>query len=152
MKFNITSFKEVLKTIVALDDTPHKLALSFAVGVYVSVSPFLGIHTILIIVISIIFGLNKVSALAGSWANLPWTMPFVYYSEYRIGEFFLNKDIHFTIKPFTMEHYLKSGPDVFISIFIGSVVEGVFFGIISYFLLKYLITVYRRRKNVSAEG
>ncbi len=141
-----------MKTITKLDDTPEKLAFSFAVGVYVSVSPFLGIHTIIIIIISFLFGLNKVSAIAGSWVNLPWTIPIVYYSEFKIGEFFLNRHIHFDMKPFTMEHYLRSGSEVFLAIFIGSVIEGIFFGIIFYFLLKYLIVLHRRRKNVSYKG
>ncbi len=152
MKFSISSYREVLKTIIKLDDTPEKLALSFAVGVYISVSPFFGIHTILIIIISVLFGLNKVAAIAGSWVNMPWTVPIVYYSEYKIGAFLLNKNIRFSLKPFTIEHYLKSGSDAFWAIFIGSVIEGILFGIIFYFLLKYLIVTYRRRKNVSAKG
>ena len=149
MKFGISSYRELLKSLVKLDDSAKKLAVSFAVGVYISVSPFFGIHTILAIVLSVIFKLNKVSTIAGSWVNLPWTIPFVYYSEYKMGEFLLGRNIDFSLQPYTIEHYLKSGSKVFLSIFIGSVIEGVLFGVIFYFLLKYLIETYRRRKSVS---
>ncbi len=151
MKFNISSYRQTLKAIVSFDDTPEKLALSFAVGVYISVSPFFGIHTILAIILSLLFKLNKISTIAGSWINMPWTIPFVYYAEYKIGEFLLDKNIRFNVKPFTIEHYLRSGSDAFLAIFIGSVVVGIFFGVIFYFLLKYLIIIRRRRMNVSTK-
>lgn len=152
MKFNINSYRQVLREIIHLKDSPKKLSISFAVGVFISVSPFFGIHTILAVALSILFRLNKISIIAGSWINMPWTMPFVYYIEYKIGAFLLNKDSNFNIKPFTMNHYIKEGSGAFLSIFTGSVIIGLLFGIIFYFLLKYIIEIHRRKRSVSTKG
>ncbi len=152
MKFSINSYRQIVREIIYLNDEPKKLSLSFAVGVFISVSPFLGIHTILAITLSILFKLNKLSTIAGSWINMPWTMPFIYYTEYKIGTFLLNKDFNFDIRPFTLHHYLKESPGAFLSIFIGSIIIGLLLGIIFYFLLKYIIEIYRRKKNVSTKG
>ncbi len=148
MKFNF-NYKELFRTIVNLDDTPHKLALSFAVGVFISLSPFFGIHTILSIALSVVFGLNKVSTIVGSWVNIPWIAPFVYYVEFKIGSFLLDSNVVFNIKPFTFEHYIKSGYNAFFSIFLGSIIMGVIVSIIFYFVIKYSIERFRRRDDVS---
>ncbi len=152
MRLNLISYRDLIKTIAHLDDSPHKIALSFAVGVYIAASPFFGIHTILAIVLSIIFGLNKLATITGSWVNMPWTAPIIYYIEYRIGAFFLGKDPHFNLKPFTIQHYLESGKNAFLSIFIGSIIVGIILSIIFYFIIKYLVELYRRRKHVSTKG
>ena len=140
------SYRKLLKDLLALDDTPEKIAISFAVGVYVSVSPFFGIHTIIILSIAFLFKLNKVAALIGSWVNLPWSVPVVFYIEYRIGKFLLNDSTSFELKPFSLQHYLSGSRQAFFDILTGSVIFGGFVSIISYFLIKYLIRTYRRRK------
>ncbi len=152
MKLGIESYRRILKTLIRLDDSAHKIALSFAVGVYIAVSPFFGIHTILAIVVSLIFRLNKISTIAGSWVNMPWSAPFVYYFEYKLGCLITGVHARFHLKPFTLEHYLESGRNAFWSIFIGSVITGVVLSIVFYFIVRYLIELYRRRKYVSTKG
>ncbi len=119
---------------------------------YIAASPFFGIHTILAIVISILFNLNKLATIIGSWVNMPWTAPVVYYVEYKIGSFLLGVHAHFKLKPFTLQHYLESGKKAFLSIFTGSIIIGVISSIIFYFIVKYLIELYRRRKHDTPKG
>jgi uncharacterized protein (DUF2062 family) len=145
-------YRELFRTLISLDDTPKKLAVSFAVGVFISTSPFFGLHTLLAVFLSFIFRLNKVAAIIGSWVNTPWSAPFVYYAEYKIGDVLLGLNSNFTIKPFTIEHYLQNGYGAFLSIFIGSIIMGIIFSIIFYFLIKYFVEKHRRRIDVSAEG
>jgi uncharacterized protein (DUF2062 family) len=56
-----------------LDDTPHRIALSFAIGVFIAFFPILGIHTGLALLIAFAFRLSRVAILAGAWTNNPWT-------------------------------------------------------------------------------
>ncbi len=141
------NYKKVLKNLLSLDDSPHKIALSFAVGVYISISPFLGFHTILAIVLSFIFKLNKVATITGSWMNNPWTLAPVYYADFKLGSFLLNSNATFNIRPFTLEHYLNSGKGVFFDIFVGSVFVGLAVSTLSYFALKLVLE--KRKKRVS---
>ncbi len=144
------NYKEVIKKILSLDDSPHKIALSFAVGVYISISPFLGFHTLLAILLSLIFKLNKVATITGSWINNPWTLAPVYYADLKIGCFVLNNEVNFNIRPFTLEHYLNSGKYVFFDILVGSIILGVAVSTVTYFVLRFILE--RRRKNVSYQG
>jgi uncharacterized protein len=60
-------------------DTPRRTAVAFAVGVFFGFSPFLGLHTILGLIVAFAFGLNRVAVLLGVYSNLPWILP-AYYS------------------------------------------------------------------------
>ena len=61
-----------LDTLLHVDDTPQRTAAAFALGVFFSFSPFLGFHTILAVGLAFLFDLNRVAALLGVYANLPW--------------------------------------------------------------------------------
>jgi len=73
--------KVVLKytnRMLALDDTPEKIALSFALGVFLAFSPLIGLHTFLGILLAFFFGLNRVAVLVGLFINNPWTLVPIY--------------------------------------------------------------------------
>lgn len=61
-----------------VDDSPSRVALAFAVGVFIAFFPILGIHTGMAIVIAIAFRLNKVALLVGTFTNNPWTVAPMY--------------------------------------------------------------------------
>jgi len=60
-------------------DTPQRTAAAYAVGVFFGFSPFLGLHTVLGLVVAFAFNLNRVAVLLGVYSNLPWILP-AYYS------------------------------------------------------------------------
>jgi uncharacterized protein (DUF2062 family) len=57
-----------------MEDTPTRLALAFAIGVFIAFFPILGIHTGMALLVAVVFRLNKVALLAGAWTNNPWTL------------------------------------------------------------------------------
>ncbi|HSB33902.1 MAG TPA: DUF2062 domain-containing protein [Nitrospirota bacterium] len=66
--------RDRLRSILSLDDPPHKLALAFALGVFVAFSPTLGLHVISCLALGWLFRLNKLVILTASFINNPWTM------------------------------------------------------------------------------
>jgi uncharacterized protein len=64
--------------LLSLDDTPERIAFSFALGVFLAFSPLLGFHTFLGILLAFIFGLNRVAVLVGLFINNPWTLVPIY--------------------------------------------------------------------------
>ena len=60
--------------LVSLNDSPQRIALGFAVGVFLAFSPLLGLHTVLGLLIAFVFGLNRVAVLVGLFINNPWTL------------------------------------------------------------------------------
>jgi uncharacterized protein (DUF2062 family) len=61
-----------------VDDTPPRVALAFALGIFIAFFPILGIHTAMAIALAITFRLNKVALLVGSFTNNPWTVAPMY--------------------------------------------------------------------------
>lgn len=61
-----------LDALLHVADTPERTAAAFALGVFFGFSPFLGLHTLLAIVVAFLFNLNRVAALLGVYSNLPW--------------------------------------------------------------------------------
>ena len=82
-----------LGTVLRLDDPPWRVALSLAVGVFISCTPFWGLQTVLSLAIATIFRLNRAVTVTGAWLNLPWFAPVVYGFALRIGALVL-PDLH----------------------------------------------------------
>jgi uncharacterized protein (DUF2062 family) len=74
-------FRDVLH----LNDPPGRLALSLAVGVFISFTPFYGLQTLLAMGVAMALRLNRAAAVAGTWLNLPWFAPLVYAGALRLG-------------------------------------------------------------------
>ncbi len=70
--------KRSLRSLVSLNDTPERIALGFAVGVFFAFSPLLGMHTFLGLLVAFVFGLNRVAVLVGVFINNPWTLVPIY--------------------------------------------------------------------------
>ena len=74
-----------LRAVLELDDPPPRIASALAVGVFVGCTPFVGVQTLLSLVIALAFRLNRAATVAGTWLNLPWLMPLVYGAAFKIG-------------------------------------------------------------------
>jgi uncharacterized protein (DUF2062 family) len=72
------SVTQYLRRLLALDDTPERIAFAFALGVWLAFSPLVGLHTFLGLAIAFIFGLNRAALLVGVFINNPWTLVPIY--------------------------------------------------------------------------
>jgi hypothetical protein len=78
-----------LRALLHLDDPPQRIALALAVGVFISCTPFLGLQTVLAILVAMVFRLNRAATLTGVWINLPWFAPVVYGAALTLGDWLL---------------------------------------------------------------
>jgi uncharacterized protein (DUF2062 family) len=74
-------------------DTPERTAAAYAVGVFFGFSPFLGLHTVLGLVVAFAFNLNRVAVLLGVYSNLPWILPAYYTLSTTLGATILQYDV-----------------------------------------------------------
>jgi uncharacterized protein (DUF2062 family) len=63
-----------IRSLFQLNDSPHKLAAAFAVGVFIAFSPTIGLHTVSCFLLAWVFRLNKLVVFSGAMINNPWTM------------------------------------------------------------------------------
>ncbi len=61
-----------------MKETPHRLSLAFATGVFIGMSPLFGLHTVLGIAVAYLFKLNRVVTLVGVYVTNPWTIIPIY--------------------------------------------------------------------------
>jgi len=81
--------RRTTQILLHVEDSSSRVALAFALGVFIAFSPLLGIHTGLAIVIAIAFRLNKTAILVGAWTNNPWTIAPMYTAGTLLGCFLL---------------------------------------------------------------
>ena len=82
-----------LEQLLHTHDTPERTAAAYAVGVFFGFSPFLGLHTILGLVVAFAFNLNRVAVLLGVYSNLPWILPAYYTLATTLGAALLRYDV-----------------------------------------------------------
>jgi uncharacterized protein (DUF2062 family) len=61
-----------LGALLHIDDSPERTAAAFALGVFLGFSPFVGIHTLVGVLLAFLFNFNRVAVLIGVYSNLPW--------------------------------------------------------------------------------
>ncbi|MBN2369426.1 MAG: DUF2062 domain-containing protein [Vicinamibacteria bacterium] len=60
--------------LLRVNDSPHRTALAFGVGVFIAFFPVIGVHTAMAFAIAFFFRLNRVALLLGAYINNPWTL------------------------------------------------------------------------------
>lgn len=79
-------FKEKLKKIFLSETSPHRFAVSCAMGTFIAFSPYLGIQTLLVFLISWLMHLNiPVTLTVTCVINNPWTMLPIVVLDYLVG-------------------------------------------------------------------
>lgn len=149
-RFKKKGFKRFIKEdILQSDDSPRKKALSIALGIFIGLSPFWGLQTILVISLAVLFKLNKAIAFAFSNVSLPPFIPFVVYVSSRIGQFILGEDISYTLEDMTSDfEVLKHLKTYLVGSITLSVVSAIVIGFVAYLFL----SVFEKRKVKQANG
>ena len=66
--------ERVLDRLLHLHDSPARTAAAFALGVFFSFSPFIGLQIVASMLIAVAFRLNRLAVFVGLNANLPWIL------------------------------------------------------------------------------
>jgi uncharacterized protein len=162
-------FRDKLRAIFNVQDTPHRIALAFAFGVFTGISPFLGLHYIGGIFLAWLFRLNRLVAIIGISVNNPWTMvPISTFSVWTgaklLGINQVLPEVDWKgITFMTVIEWLKSlmaEPNKFIDLaitllplikafFVGSFIVCTLSAIVSYFIIHILASRYKKTKDAA---
>jgi uncharacterized protein (DUF2062 family) len=71
-------FRDRIRDVIKLKESPHRIALAFSAGVFIGMSPLLGLHTILGVTSAWLFRLNTFAIIAGVYVMNPWTIVPIY--------------------------------------------------------------------------
>jgi uncharacterized protein len=77
--------KSVARNLVNLRASPHEIALGCAIGAFVSVTPLLGVQTILAVLLATLLRGSVPAAIVGTFVGNPLSWPFIWASTYAMG-------------------------------------------------------------------
>jgi uncharacterized protein (TIGR03546 family) len=141
-------WKKRFKALLSLDSHPGHIAAGFAVGVFISFTPFFGIHTPLAIAAAFVFRLNKLTCITGAWVNTPLTVFPILGCSYKLGRILRGlPPIELHVKSLEW-HCLKKYAT---SLLLGSSILGFLAALIAYFLCYYLVVRFRQKDDALAE-
>jgi len=148
------SSRYVVYRLRRLSDTPHAVALGFAAGVFAALTPFIGAHLILAMLLAWVIGGSIVGAVLGTFVGNPLTYPAIWYATYQTGNFILGG--------MTREQEIDLSGGIFQSSFdqlwpmlkpmvLGCLPLGLALATLSYFLVKPMVEAYKHRRRRELE-
>jgi uncharacterized protein (DUF2062 family) len=128
----------VYERFLKIKGDPRKIARGFALGLFVGISPSMGVQTPIAILFAAILKWDKISAAIGVWITNPVTSPFIYSITYFVGM----KVIGIRKTPgsidelslSTLAKILYKAPEIFWALIIGGVVVGLPVAVAGYYL------------------
>lgn len=155
--FDREHLKRYYHKIVHFNESPRKIAMSLAVGMFIGLAVPLGLQTILIIPVCLLFSTNLLLTLAISFISNPLTIIPIYVAAFSIGEFITGNtnswnNFNFLVENPGLDAFMKLGMDGFLVYFSGSIPLGLIAAIITFFITAYLVKSYRKKHNIPVNG
>ena len=141
------ALRDKLRQVIGVKDSPRKIALSFAIGIFLGMSPLLGLHTILGILAAWVFRLNKFVTIVGVYVTNPWTIVPIFTFATWLGGRLLGlehilPDINW--HSIGISELIRDLEPILPPFIVGSVFLGLVCGVIGYALIYYAVV--RQRK------
>jgi uncharacterized protein (DUF2062 family) len=147
------SVAKIYRRFLKLRGDPHAIAMGLALGVFVGMSPLMGLHSVIAITVAAVFKWSKVAAILGVFVTNPLTAPVIYPLTYTLGAAVLGNPINLAASGgLNLGDLFHSSPQVLTNLFVGGGIVGLAGGAISYFVANRAIRRYRRRRRLRAEG
>ena len=148
----------VVRRILALDDTPHRIALGVALGMFVTWTPTIGLQMIILLALAALFRANKFVGLPLVWISNPVTIVPIYGPSYLLGMWLMGGHYrwgHFT-KAVREGMRFQGGwlesvaawwhafESIFFPLWLGSLIVATAVGAMSYLLTYWGVVRFRR--------
>ena len=141
-------FQHSLRLLLELEGTPAKRARGIAVGVFSGCFPFFGLQSLMGVCLASLLKGNHLLAVIGTWISNPLTYIPLYWFNYKIGSFFLGSERELNnFSGLTQRQMWNQGWIISSRIFFGSILVGLFFGLI-FGLISYMLFKSSSKKNM----
>lgn len=155
-----------------LPDTPHKIARGVGIGVFISFTPFFGLHFFLAAGLGLLFRGNLVAALLATFFGNPLTFPFIAGASLTLGHWMLGANAQVVEHKSILRLFAQATGDfwhnfkalfggatvdwtalqdflgqVFLPYLVGGLIPGLVAGTVCYFLTLPVISAYQHRRR-----
>ena len=142
-----------LAAVMSLDDPPAKIALGLSVGMFVSCTPFYGLHTLMAVGAAVALRLNKAVTVTGAWLNLPWFAPVVYGVSLKVGELVRRRGEEpgrwsdLIVAMWSPRSWSRVAEQLFAALLVGTTIVGLLAGVVTYVVSLLAIRELRRPRS-----
>jgi glycosyltransferase involved in cell wall biosynthesis len=128
--------KFFLEDILESNDSNFKKAAAIALGIFIGMSPFWGLQTVLLLFFATILRLNKVIAYLSSNVSFPPFIPFIIYGSLKMGSYFVSNESTLVLdSSLTLDDIQKNATQYIVGSLILASVSAITVGLLSYLLL-----------------
>jgi uncharacterized protein len=138
--------------LLMLDDTPHRIALGMAIGVFISWTPTVGFQMLAVVPLAYLLRANRVAGVIGVYLSNPFTLVPMYWLDYHLGAMLLHTPVSFDeFREISMHSdwvqrcwgLLGVGMEVLAAIWLGGLILGALTGVLAYIGTLWLLRCVR---------
>lgn len=134
-----------------LPDSPTRIALGFACGVFTSFTPLFGFHFVFAALFALAIRGNVLASAIGTFIGNPVTFPFIVAINLELGSLIMGSPIPDDFVDLGFRDMIIYGVQnmhqLIIPYFIGGLAPGIILAIVSYFVIKPLVVTYQKRRR-----
>ena len=151
-----------VKRVLSLNDTPHAKALGMAIGVFVAMTPTVGLQIVIVLTLALLtqrlFYFNKPAALLMVYVSNPLTILPIYWADYKIGTLFYEGDLtRDTLADVLKYESFSQWWDALVTLFVeigrpmlmGSLMLGSLCGVATYFISRSWLKTHQQGRPLS---
>ena len=143
------------KRFLKIRGKPREIARGFALGLFVGMTPFFGLHTVIAVPLAALFKWNKISAAISVWFTNAATAPIIYSITYLVGARIIGiqKGFNWTdINSFSSVYQLiLKTPEIVWAMIVGGVVLGLPLSIAGYYIIFFILKRYQENIKLKLE-
>lgn len=142
-----TFLKKTYERLLKIRGEPKQIALGFAMGLFVGMTPTIGFQILIAIFFAALFKWNKISAAIGVWITNPITAPFIYSVNYFVGAkiYGIKKNYSFAddLSVSTISAMFQKTSKILYALIIGGIVLGLPLAVAGYYFSFNAVRKYR---------
>jgi len=144
--------------VLSLDDTPHRIALGVAVGIFVTWTPTIGAQMALTVALCLLLRANKFVGVPFVWISNPLTI-WLYWPNYKLGQWLLGGEYQRGFQALVdamggsggwfqkVRDFYTGAWHILAPLWLGSVIVGLVLGAISYLAIYLAVINFRRQRQ-----
>lgn len=150
----VRSVNYIMLRVNRLNGSAHTIALGFAVGIFVSFTPFMGLHFLVAAAIAYMVGGNMLASALGTFFGNPLTFPFIWASAYQFGHWILGNEFdEFRVSELLSVfssgffHAMNNAFEQYIKpMTLGGAPLGFIVAFFCYFIIRHLVEKYQKSR------
>jgi uncharacterized protein (DUF2062 family) len=144
-------FRYLYLRFIRLRGTAEDVARGMALGVFIGITPTMGIQMPIAFFFAMLLKENKIAALIGVWISNPMTAIPIYTYNFKIGKYLLGTPDIKMPDFSSLSDIMALGHDLILPLTLGSLIAGFFSAIIAYFVTLKAYAVVQMEREMLAK-